>query len=493
MRKILFALQLLILSAVSSQARVPELGTNQVWRYTLINDSAFINDCEICGRPTFLLPMKGSFDFTLLSSANRYDYFAITNIDFSFSDQNGISNHVSGGGTVKVGGDFAFQEVVNLQVTISNSSTTETVAMTNSTKGIFNAWPGLRFDLREETKSFARVYKINLRAAPFRELWFSTGSNLTSGNRPPGQNVISSGDLLALSGRVVKKSSDLIGRLGIQPTIGPTPIDAIDVLPGGEIAFSLPNDLFSETIGLLHHGDLLGATGRIVKRNGDLMKAFGVDTNIDYGLDAVQTMDSGEIWFSITTNVFAPNLDAALSRGDLLSDIGEIKKTLQDLLAPFNPMPKTDGSSDFGLDAIYIWPGGEIWFSTEDGFDSGIGPIGAGDLLSDRGYVVFRNLDLVGKFSPIEDVNSFGLDGLFVVTDTTAPPPPVRFSRFEYKKPAGDFELEWDSSGRVFQVEKAAQVEGPYVPAFEISLELFWTESDAGKLHPNSFYRLRQW
>src|SRR5580765_2040703 len=87
MRKIIFALLPILLSIVPSWARVPDLGTNQVWRYTLISDSAFVDDCEICGRPTFFLPMQGTFDFAFLGSTNRYDYFAITNIDFSFSDQ----------------------------------------------------------------------------------------------------------------------------------------------------------------------------------------------------------------------------------------------------------------------------------------------------------------------------------------------------------------------------------------------------------------------
>ncbi len=120
-----------------------------------------------------------------------------------------------------------------------------------------------------------------------------------------------------------------MGRLGIQPTIDSNPIDAMDVLPGGEIAFSLPKDIFSETMGALHNGDLLGSTGRIIRPNSELMNAFRVATNIDYGLDAIQVMDGGEIWFSITTNVFSPRLGATLSRGDLLTDHGEIKKHLR--------------------------------------------------------------------------------------------------------------------------------------------------------------------
>ena len=141
--------------------------------------------------------MRGTFDLTFNGSANRYDFYSITNIDFSFTDQNGLANRVTGGGSVKIGGDFAFQEIVQIQITISNSATNEVVSMTNSSKGVLSAWPSIRFDLREETKSFFRVYKMDLRAAPFRELWFSTGINFTSSRTASETKTISSGDLLS--------------------------------------------------------------------------------------------------------------------------------------------------------------------------------------------------------------------------------------------------------------------------------------------------------
>ena len=63
--------------------------------------------------------------------------------------------------------------------------------------------------------------------------------------------------------------------------------------------------------------------------------------------------------------------------------------------------------SDFGLDAAYIRPRGEIWFSTEVDFtDQRFGHIGHGDLLSDTGRVVVRNLELVRRFTPVQDVAS---------------------------------------------------------------------------------------
>jgi hypothetical protein len=472
---------------IIAQARDPVLPPGNSWHYTLTDGSAFLNDCEICGRPTFLLPMRGTFDLTFNGSSDRYDYYSFTNVSFDFSDQNNQTNHVSGSGSARIGGDFAFEEVVRWQLIVSNSDTNEPVSMTNSSKGIFSNWPSLQFDLREETKSFFRVYKINLHASPFRELWFSTGSDINGSGQ-----TISSGDLLSVSGRVIKHDSDILGRMGIQPTIGTTAIDAIDLLPGGEIAFSLSKDIFSETLGPLGQGDLLGSAGRIIKRNSDLMKAFGVATNTDYGLDACQLMESGEILFSITLNTFSPNLNLNLSRGDILSDQGTIKKTMSDLIAPFSPITNTEEAPDVGLDALYVWPGGEIWFSTEKGFDSAQGPIGAGDLLSDRGYIIYRNLELTAKFQA-NGTNEVGLDGIFVITDTVASAAPGRFSTFKFGPIPNGFELEWNSAGKVFQVERASDVAGPFSPASEIMPDLFWTDRVPGAPNTQNFYRFRQW
>ncbi len=146
MRKFLLVLLLFLISIVPSRARTPDLGTNQVWRFTLLTGLAFFEDCEICGGPTFLLPMQGTFDFSFLGTTNWYDYFAITNIDFSFTDQNGTASHISGRGTCTVGGDFALQEWVNLELTLSNGTTNQAISMTNSSKGYFKclALPALR-------------------------------------------------------------------------------------------------------------------------------------------------------------------------------------------------------------------------------------------------------------------------------------------------------------------------------------------------------------
>lgn len=156
----------------------------------------------------------------------------------------------------------------------------------------------------------------------------------------------------------------------------------------------------------------------IVRSNQTLLAAFGLTTpQPDAGLDAVQVMWDGEIFFSIRSNVVVKT-DLTLVRGDILSDRGRVFRTHRQLLAKFQPAIT---NRDFGLDALHVLPSGEIWFSVEDGFtDSRIGAVRAGDVLSSLGHRVFNNRQLVAAFAPADPAQDYGLDALFVVTDMVA-------------------------------------------------------------------------
>jgi hypothetical protein len=273
------------------------------------------------------------------------------------------------------------------------------------------------------------------------------------------------------------------------PVVPHLGIDAVDIAPGAEVLFSLNERGFSETLGLIQHGDLVSERGRIVRRNQELLSAFGFGTNApDAGLDAVMIRDDGEILFSIGTNLVSPG-SVALHRGDILSSQGQVVKTFQQLLARFRP----EVLRDYGLDALYIFPHGEVWFSTEEGFNDQIyGTILAGDLLSDQGIVVFRNLELMTAFAPMEDLADFGLDGLFVVTDVTSASPPG-FTRITANRQTGNVRLEWTGEGRVFQVQKAPLINGPYQAITPIRPESVFDDADALQANLTSFYRLQQW
>jgi len=98
----------------------------------------------------------------------------------------------------------------------------------------------------------------------------------------------------------------------------------------------------------------------------------------------------------------------------LLSEKGYVYKTIGDLLSKFKLYP-TFAPVDFGLDAVYVWPWGEVWFSTKSSFGAErYEMITPGDLLSSYGKVVLRNREMLENFKPTEKIADFGLDALEV-------------------------------------------------------------------------------
>jgi len=270
------------------------------------------------------------------------------------------------------------------------------------------------------------------------------------------------------------------------PAVPDLGLDAAFVQGGGEIVFALPEDVFSETLGPIQHGDLLSQRGYIVKRNQDLLGAFSPTSSSDAGLDAVQVMRSGEILFSIQTNMVSKS-GAVLSRGDILSDHGNIFMGHQQLLSNFQPALT---NHDFGLDAFYVFSSGEIWFSVEEPFtDKRLGPIQSGDLLSNLGYRVFSNQSLLEPFAPAAPSTDYGLDALFVVTDTERPLPAPRITKIDLSEKR--IHLEWEGEGAVFQVETSADFFSPWVPFSQIIPDTMF-EAEIEAASADGFFRLQQ-
>src|ERR1044071_8632235 len=441
----------------SAQADAP----GRTWTFRLLEGSYLVDEVLICGRPTIPQPMRGSFTLVLTGNIPPYTSYELRDISFSAGDPASGAYAVAGTGTWQVGGELVTRQEMTLDVDLTDSgNATSAKVFTNDVKTVDRAWPIVAVHLVQTDQNLLHFYSLSVLAAPVRDIWFSTGA-------------------------------DLVKRLGMMPPAGELAVDAVDIAPGGEVLFSLNADVFSETLGQLHHGDLLTEGGEVYRRNGELMAAFApADTNADYGLDAVQVMSGGEIYFSITTNVVSPQI-GMLFRGDVLSDQGRLVKSHQQLLSLFHPAVV---DHDYGLDALYVWPGGEIWFSTEEGFnDSQLGPILAGDILSDQGFVVFHNLELVSAFAPVEDLADFGLDALYIVTDATPPAPAPKLTSAQAVNGSQSIALQWYGSGRAFQIERAGAVAGPFLPASPILADLSWLDSIAAATNPAAFYRLRQW
>ena len=483
---------ILLLIMTGEKAAALEPASVRLCSYSLLPGSYLIDDCPPCARPTIMEPLRGTFDLRLVEDNPLFSRYAMENISLSAGSIAGRTYKVAGRGTYTVVGEVALLQDMALEVRIDDGVTNRLCFLTNATPLVERLWPMIEATLVQTNGTFTQVYQLHLFAAPFREIWFSTASGMTPGIWQPPTNHISGGELLSSVGRVVKSNRELSQRLGLIPSPDPPDLglDAVDVLASGEVVFSIKNDVFSETLGPLQHGDLLSSRGRIVQRNQQLTAAFvQMPPAPDAGLDAVQVMDSGEIYFSIEKDFFSEALSRHIRSGDLLSSRGVIVKSNEQLVARFQP---ADPRRDYGLDAIHVWPSGEVWFSVETGFQGQhFEPYGHGDLLSDQGYVVARNLELVGPFQPLEDLADFGLDALFIIIDAAPPAPAPHFTHIGRQRATGIVELEWEGKGRVWQVQRATTLLGPWTPVSPILPDLIF--DDTAATANQSFYRLRQW
>jgi len=484
----LIVLQLLAASKGFSQATTP----NRTWKYVLLEGSELVDDCLICGRPTFFVPMRGSFSLRLLELNPLFARYAVENISFVAGSPGGLQYHVTGSGTYRFGGEVALQQEMTLDVVIDNGYSAKPATFDSGLVSVNRPWPIIAITLPQTNGTQTQTYTLQVNAAPLRDIWFSTLAGFHSGASTTASNYVSAGDLISATSRVVKRNQQLTAHLGIMPPVPDVGLDAVDILPGGEIVFSIEYDIFSETLGPLHHGDMLSAKGRIVRSFASLIAAFSPQSTVtDPGLDAFQIMNSTEVWFSVEQDFYSQTLKKAIHKGDLLSSLGQVVKTNAQLLTRFSP---ADPNQDYGLDALYVWPSGEIWFSTEKGFSgSSFDVYGSGDLLSDQGYVVYRNLELVQAFAPIEDVSNFGLDALFVITDATPKPPPGKFTALSLESATASVDLSWEAQGRVFQIERAPQVGSSWLPVSPIIPDRSFSDPGVVSQQSQGYYRLEQW
>src|SRR5204863_6923780 len=135
---------------------------------------------------------------------------------------------------------------MTLLTSINDSTNAYVFSIDTNAPVVDRAWPLLQVSLVEtQQATLTQVYKLDLLAAPLREIWFSTASGLTASKWQSPTNRISSGDLISDSGRVVRSSGALLARLGIMPGFPDLGVDVVDIAPGGEILFSFNQDLFS--------------------------------------------------------------------------------------------------------------------------------------------------------------------------------------------------------------------------------------------------------
>jgi hypothetical protein len=467
---------------------VPEV---QRWHHRLLEGSTLLDECPVCDHLSRPVPVRGDFDLVLVSVDALNSHYHLFNVQFQTTNSDATGYTASGEGDYTVGGEVAVRQTLTMNLDVYHSGQTKTTGFTNVVGPPGRLWPMLAVDVDETQGTATQFYHLQLRTAPLTELWFTTTQGFTPNSQGTGiTNAITGGDVIADLGRVVKWRSDLLGQLGLGTNVVKYGVDAFDVAQGGTALLSLTDNATSSTLGALQEGDLLSESGAIVQRNQVLTAKFGLMPMVpDAGLDAVQVLDGGEILFSIRQDQLSESQGVALGHGDLLSNTGVIRRPNASLLAHFQP---AQPGHDYGLDAFYVWPSGEVWFSTEEGFtDTVLGPITDGDLLSDQGYVVFPNLELVSRLQPQDNLTNYGLRSLFVVTDARpALPAPTLAAQLDG---AGGLRLNWKANGRCFQVDKASGVSGPFQAVSPVLTANQWTDPWGAAPPSPVFYRLRQW
>lgn len=426
-------------------------------RYQLLGESTITDECQICGRPTVPDPMRGSFDLILREEnplSSRYD---ITNVNFY-----SVSNYVlTGSGTYEIGGHLAIRQtiVLNLEMWRAAYPSNVSFTFTNSDSSPLKNFPVIGVQAAQTTPNLVQFYTLNIAAAPFRALWFSTTRDVSNGG-------LRAGDLAVYQGGTV---------------ISNLSIDAFHAQKNGAWLYS-PSRGSSN----VQEGDILRPDGTVFKLNQELTVRFGIQPSVpDVGLDAFFIKEDGEALFSIRTNEFG-ELKGPILKGDLLSSKGEIVANNLQLLERFNVVTR---QSDYGLDALFQWPHGEIWFSTEDDFmDANLGEVRAGDLLSDQGYIVFRNWDLISGSPSDADA---GLDALHVVIDTGQD---LRSPELALPAISGnDLVLRWVGEGTAFQVFKAPAITGPFAPLTPIMPHTNFRDHGTLTNSSQGFYLLQQY
>jgi hypothetical protein len=182
--------------------------------YKVVEGNYLVDDCR-CGKPAIMIPVQGTF--TLVPSAvdPLFEYFFVRGLRLAGTAA-AASIPVVGAGTYRRGGEVAIVEEMTLNVTIGERSG---VTVASGLVAPQTAAPWIEIDLVETPSERVQFYALHLVATPWPEVWFSTEGAFTP-LASPGEPV-SPGDLLSNRGRIVRRNIDLVGHLGVMPSVRP--------------------------------------------------------------------------------------------------------------------------------------------------------------------------------------------------------------------------------------------------------------------------------
>src|SRR5262245_22221386 len=86
--------------------------TQSEWQYRLLEGSTLVDDCLICGRPTILQPLRGSFRLVLLQDIPPFVRYELREMSFWVGNASNATYSVVGAGTYQISGEIAvFQDM----------------------------------------------------------------------------------------------------------------------------------------------------------------------------------------------------------------------------------------------------------------------------------------------------------------------------------------------------------------------------------------------
>ena len=139
--------------------------------YTLLEGSYFVDDCLICGRPTILLPMRGTFDLVLQQNTAPYTRYAIQNLDFTAAAGASLEKHITGQGTYTRFEEFAILQDMTLATQVRDTWTNRPAYFTNNTRLVQQPFPLIQADLtRNQRDPAADLLDASARGAGARDL-----------------------------------------------------------------------------------------------------------------------------------------------------------------------------------------------------------------------------------------------------------------------------------------------------------------------------------
>lgn len=156
----------MFLAAFSAASCRVAAQTNSPQKYTLLSGSQLIDDCPMCGRPTIIAPMRGTFDLLLLEQNPLFTRYELLNIFFHAGTNPGPEYKVVGSGKYRIGGEVGLEQSLFLDVEINNGFTNTEALCTNAAPGVTVMWPKIQVSVDQTNGTPGQVYHLTLIAVP---------------------------------------------------------------------------------------------------------------------------------------------------------------------------------------------------------------------------------------------------------------------------------------------------------------------------------------